>query len=354
MGKMDLVFEKLKEVIEPTTGKDIVSLGLVKDVAIEGNKVSFVLSVPMGANADELRKAARHALLQVDGIDLVSITIEGKKKIEPPKLRITDESGKGKILGVKYIFAVGSGKGGVGKSTVAANIAVAMKQLGYKVGLFDGDIYGPSIPKMFGLEGLVPRVEDDKMIPVERYGVKVLSIGLMIEEDTPIIWRGPLVHKAYQQFFFDANWGDLDFLIVDFPPGTGDPQISAIQLVKLSGAVVVTTPQEVALADVRKAVRMFQKMSVDVLGVVENMSYFRCPKCGHVARIFGEGGGEELKKEMGIELLGEIPIEPLIVKSGDTGVPITAYEPESEASKVFRKVAARIAEKIEMKSKSVL
>ena len=354
MGKMDQVFEKLKEVIEPTTGKDIVSLGLVKDVSIEGNKVTFVLSVPMGANADELRKAARHALLQIDGIDVVSIQIEGRKKIEPPKLRLTDEQGKGKVLGVKHIFAVGSGKGGVGKSTVAANVAIALKQLGYKVGLFDGDIYGPSIPKMLGLEGMIPRVENDKMIPVERFGVKVLSIGLMIEEDTPIIWRGPLVHKAYQQFFFDTDWGELDFLVVDFPPGTGDPQISAIQLVNLEGAVVVTTPQEVALSDVRKAIRMFQKMSVDVLGVVENMSYFKCPKCGHISRIFGEGGGKELKKEMGVELLGEIPIEPLIVKSGDTGVPVTAYDPESEASKAFRKVAARIAEKIEMKAKSVL
>ncbi len=343
MAKLQDVFNKLKEVRIDKLEKDIVSLGLVRDLAVEGNVVSFSLKVPLGEDAIELEKKTIEKVKELEWVEKVDIKVE-KHRVETPKFGKDAEKAKGpqKIEGVKYIVVVASGKGGVGKSTVAANLALSLAQKGKKVGLFDGDIYGPSIPKMFGIEGLVPRVQDNKMIPVERYGLKLLSIGLMLEEDTPVIWRGPLVHKAYQQFFFDTLWGDLDFLVVDFPPGTGDAQISALQLAKIDGAVIVTTPQDVALIDVKKATNMFVKMQVPVLGVVENMSYFKCPKCGEITRIFGQGGAEKLGREMGLPLLGQIPIDPDIVQQGDIGMPAAAMGMEHPVAKEFMKIAEKV------------
>ncbi len=343
MSKLQDVFNKLKEVKIEKLEKDIVTLGLVRDLAVEGNVVSFSLRVPIGEDPTGLEKRITEKVKELNWVSKVDIKVE-KHRVETPKFGKEAQKPKGpqKIERVKHIIVVASGKGGVGKSTVAANLALALSLKGKKVGLFDGDIYGPSIPKMFGIEGLVPRVKDNKMLPVERYGLKLLSIGLMLDEDTPVIWRGPLVHKAYQQFFFDTIWGDLDYLVVDFPPGTGDAQISAIQLVKIDGAVVVTTPQDVALIDVKKATNMFVKMQVPVLGVVENMSYFRCPKCGEITRIFGQGGAEKLRKEMGLPLLGQIPIDPDIVQQGDVGMPAVAMGMDHPVAKEFIKVAEKV------------
>ena len=343
MAKLQDVFNKLKEVRIEEVEKDIVTLGLVRDLAVEGNTVSFSLKIPAGEDAIELEKRVKEKVKELDWVEKTDIKIE-KHSVEAPKLGKEAEKEKGpqKIEGVKRILVVASGKGGVGKSTVAANLAIAISLKGKKVGLFDGDVYGPSIPKMFGIEGMVPRVKDNKMVPVERYGIKLLSIGLMLDDSTPVIWRGPLVHKAYQQFFFDTIWGDLDYLVVDFPPGTGDAQISAAQLIKIDGAVIVTTPQDVALLDVRRATNMFVKMQVPVLGVVENMSYFKCPKCGEVTRIFGKGGGEKLGKEMGLPLLGEIPIDPDVVQQGDLGMPAVAMSGDHPVAKEFIKVAERV------------
>lgn len=343
MAKLQEVFNKLKEVKIEKLEKDIVSLGLVRDLAVEGSVVSFSLRVPIGEDVLELEKRTVEKVKELNWVDKVDIKVE-KHKIEAPKFGEKAKKAKGpqSIEGIRRIIVIASGKGGVGKSTVAANIAIALANKGKKVGLFDGDIYGPSVPKMFGIEGLVPRVKDNKMVPVERYGLKLLSIGLMLEEDTPVIWRGPLVHKAYQQFFFDTIWGELDYLVVDFPPGTGDAQISALQLVKIDGAIIVTTPQDVALIDVKRATNMFVKMQVPVIGVVENMSYFKCPKCGEITRIFGKGGAEKLGKEMGLTLLGEIPIDPDITQQGDIGMPAVAMSMDHAVAKEFMKIAEKV------------
>ncbi len=342
MAKIQEVFEKLKKVKIEELNKDIISLGLVRDLSVEGDKVSFSLNVPAGVDPVQLEKEVRNTVMELEWVKDVDMqTI--KKRIETPKVQAKPEDkGPKPVEGIKKVIAVASGKGGVGKSTVAGNIAVALSESGAKVGLFDGDIYGPSIPKMFGIEGLVPKVKDNKMLPVDRYGVKVLSIGLMIEEGTPVIWRGPLVHKAYQQFFFDTIWGDLDYLVMDFPPGTGDAQISAAQLIKIDGAVIVTTPQDVSLSDVKKATNMFLKMEIPVIGVIENMSYFKCPKCGTITRIFGQGAAEKMRKEMGIPTIGEIPIDPDIVRQGDTGMPSVAMNTDHPVSKAFIEIAKTI------------
>ena len=345
--KMDDVYSALRKITHPELEKDIVSDGFVKDITVEGNRVILSLMLPETKRniEGELRKLIEDAVKAIPWADMVEIQINytGVQKARPRG----GISKKREIPGVRHVIAVTSGKGGVGKSTVAANLALALEQLGYKVGLFDGDIYGPSIPKMFGIERFLPRVENNKMIPVERYGIKILSIGLMIEEDTPVIWRGPLVHKAYEQFFFDSNWGELDFLVVDFPPGTGDPQISAAQLTIIRGGIAVTTPQDVSIQDVKKAIRMLEKMDVPVIGVVENMSYFKCPKCGYKSYIFGTGGGEKIEKEMGVKLLGQIPIDPKFTSSGDTGIPVMILGENLEVKEVFKDVARKVAEKAE-------
>ncbi len=332
MIKLEDVYAALKEVMDL---KNVRNVLLQKQEG--GVKVKFQLSAPAD-QMEELKKKAEEALKKLPDVKEIEIEEKPTTPISVNMRRHPD---------IRHIVAVTSGKGGVGKSTVAVNLAVALAAREYKVGLLDGDIYGPSVPKMLGLEGSQLYAKDGKIIPVERFGVKVLSIGFLIEEDTPVIWRGPLVHKAYEQFYFDVHWGELDFLIVDFPPGTGDPQISASQLMKLRGGIAVTTPQDVAISDVKKAINMFVKMNIPVIGVVENMSYFRCPKCGHVTKIFGEGGGERLKKEMGVKLLAQLPIEPDIVKAGDIGMPVIMASPESESAKVYLDLADTVAAECE-------
>jgi len=348
MSIISKVYDILKDIEDPVTKEKLVNLGLIRDVSVENGVLSLKLIASTEKELEKFERQIRERLKTIGEIKDIVIHKE-MKKIEPPKLRREPKRGAGKrkVEGVKHVIAVASGKGGVGKSTVAANLALALESLGYKVGLFDGDIYGPSIAKMFGIEGLAPRVENEKMIPIERFGIKILSMGLLLDEQTPVIWRGPLVHKAYEQFFFDANWQGLDFLIVDFPPGTGDAQISASQLVDMSGGIAVTTPQDVSLADVRRAINMFIKMGIKILGVVENMSFFICPNCGHKTYIFGEGGAKKLELEMGVPVIGEIPVDPDVSTSGDLGMPVFLSRPDSPTTQAFKNIAEEIIKKLE-------
>ncbi|MCW5799295.1 MAG: Mrp/NBP35 family ATP-binding protein [Nitrospira sp.] len=246
------------------------------------------------------------------------------------------------IPGVKHVVAVSSGKGGVGKSTVSVNLAVALALTGAKVGLLDADIYGPNIPMMMGVEK-TPEQQDGKITPAESHGVKLISMGFFVPEDTAVVWRGPMVHTAIQQLFRDVLWGELDYLLIDLPPGTGDAQLTLTQLVPLSGAVTVTTPQEVALHDVRKGMMMFQKVNVPLLGIVENMSFFVCGHCGERTEIFSHGGGERAAEKLGIPFLGRVPIDPVIRAGGDTGNPIVVAKPDSPQAQAFRDIAAKLA-----------
>ncbi len=250
------------------------------------------------------------------------------------------------IPGVKHVIAVSSGKGGVGKSTVSVNLAVALSLTGAKVGLLDADIYGPNIPMMMGVEK-TPEQKDGKITPAESHGVKLISMGFFVPEETAVVWRGPMVHTAIQQLFRDVLWGELDYLVIDLPPGTGDAQLTLSQLVPLAGAVTVTTPQEVALHDVRKGMMMFQKVNVPLLGIVENMSYFVCGHCGERTEIFSHGGGERAAEKLGIPFLGRIPIDPAIRDGGDTGNPIVIANPDSPQAKAFREIAEKIAARLQ-------
>lgn len=249
------------------------------------------------------------------------------------------------IPSVKHVIAVSSGKGGVGKSTVAVNLAVALAQSGATVGLMDADIYGPNIPMMMGVEQ-PPEQQDGKLLPAESHGVKLISMGFFVPEETAVVWRGPMVHKALEQFFRDVLWGELDYLLIDLPPGTGDAQLTLSQLVPLSGAITVTTPQEVALYDVRKGMNMFQKVNVPLLGIIENMSFFVCGHCGERTEIFSHGGGERAAEKFGIPFLGRIPIDPAIRAGGDTGLPIVVANPESRPAMAFKDIAAKLAARI--------
>lgn len=255
-----------------------------------------------------------------------------------------DGHGKENLIpGVKYVIAVSSGKGGVGKSTVAVNLAVALSLTGAKVGLLDADIYGPNIPMMMGVEK-PPEQKDGKIVPAESHGVKLISMGFFVPEETAVVWRGPMVHTAIQQLFRDVLWGELDYLLIDLPPGTGDAQLTLTQLVPLSGAVTVTTPQEVALHDVRKGMMMFQKVNVPLLGIIENMSYFLCGHCNHRTEIFSHGGGERAAEKLGVPFLGNIPIDPAIREGGDTGRPIAIADPGSPQAKAFHEIAVKLME----------
>ena len=262
----------------------------------------------------------------------------GKKPSESP-------SQENPLPGVRYIIAVSSGKGGVGKSTVTANLAVALGLNGFKVGLMDADIYGPNIPMMMGVTQ-APEKEGEKIRPAEGHGIKVMSMGFFVPEETPVVWRGPMVHSAIQQFFRDVLWGELDYLLIDLPPGTGDVQLTLSQLVPLTGAITVTTPQEVALHDVRKGIMMFKKVNVPILGVIENMSYFLCGHCGERSDIFSTGGGQVAAEKFGVPFWGSVPIDPAIRQGGDIGTPIVIADPSSAQAKIFREMAAKLDEQV--------
>ncbi|MEW6701513.1 MAG: iron-sulfur cluster carrier protein ApbC [Bacteroidota bacterium] len=329
---VDSVKKALSMVNDPDLHKDLVTLKMVKDIKIEGNNVSVTveLTTPACPLKDKIQQDCVDAIRKINpNVGQISVTMSAR--VLPNKNQRMSEI----LPGVKNTIAVASGKGGVGKSTVAVNLAVALAIDGAKVGLIDADIYGPSIPMMLGINNK-PKIFQDattaKMIPLENFGIKVMSIGFLIDDDAPVIWRGPMASGAIKQFMSDVYWGELDYLIFDLPPGTGDIQLTLVQTIPLTGAVVVTTPQDVSIIDVKKAVKMFQRVNVPILGIVENMSYFIAPDTGKRYDIFGTGGGQKLAEELSIPLLGAIPINPNIRKGGDNGKPIVFDKPESEQS----------------------
>ncbi|MBI2069747.1 MAG: Mrp/NBP35 family ATP-binding protein [Elusimicrobia bacterium] len=336
------IFEALSQVQDPDLHRDIVSLGMIQDLKVDGGSVSFdfVLTTPACPVRDQLQEQARQAVMGVKGVTDVAVNMKSNT-YKDTRLE------QAKLPDIKNIIAVGSGKGGVGKSTVAVNLAVTLTKLGAKVGLLDADFYGPNQPQMLGIDraALIPD-ENNKIAPPENYGVKLMSIGFFLEGDNPVMWRGPMLHGALTQFLHDVRWGDIDYLIIDLPPGTGDVQITLVQNVPLTGAILVTTPQTVALSDVRKTIRMFEKAKTNVLGVIENMSGFICPHCEKLTKIFAEGGGQALNKDYGVELLGQIPLDAEICRLGETGKPIAASNPQHPISQIYRDIATRMAAKI--------
>ena len=336
----DQVRDALKQVKFPGYSRDIVSFGIVKDIRLEGGRcvVAMELTTSDPKVGEEIRRLSELALRALPGIGMVEVSLSVKGVPATP----------GKPTGLKNLrrsLAVGSGKGGVGKSTVAVNLALALAKLGDTVGLLDCDIYGPSVPLMMGAKES-PTVKDEKLVPVESLGIKLMSIGFLMDPNSPVIWRGPLIAQAIQQFIHEVAWGPLDWLVVDLPPGTGDAQLSLCQTLPLTGAVMVTTPQEVALLDVRKAAAMFQKVNVPILGVIENMSYFLCPSDGKRYDLFGSGGGEREAKRLGVPLLGQVPIEMAIREGGDAGQPVVHAAPASASAKVFLAAARALKERL--------
>ena len=331
--------EALKVVKYPGFSRDIVSFGLVREISINGGdvEVQLVISTTENAVAKTIRDEATQALKGLVGSGRLNVKVDVQAPAAP-----TGSVGPARIEGVRHIIAVGSGKGGVGKSTVAANLALALAQSGARTGLCDCDIYGPSVAIMFGGSERPTADDENRIIPIERYGVSLMSMGFLLDDGSPAVLRGPMVTRYTQQFLRQVAWGNLDYLILDLPPGTGDIQLTIVQTVALSGAVIVTTPQEVALIDARKASAMFAKTNVPVLGIVENMSYFLCPGDGKRYDIFGTGGGAREAARLEVPLLGEVPIEPLVREAGDTGRPAVAAHPESAAAGVFESIAQKV------------
>ena len=344
------VLDALRVVIDPDLGKDIVSLGFVKQLAIDASgavRFAIELTTPACPVKDRLKAQAEQAVGAVAGV--TSVDIEMTAAVRTAAL---PEGARQPVAGVKNVIAVGAGKGGVGKTTVAVNLAVALAQMGSRVGIIDGDIYGPNVPMMMGLHTELVADNQGRIIPAERYGVRVVSMGFLTQEDSAVIWRGPMLHGAIQQFFRQVVWDNLDYLIVDLPPGTGDVALSLSQSVPVSGAIVVTTPQQVSLADTRRAVRMYQKLNIRPLGLIENMSHFECPNCGHESDIYGRGAGEGLAHTLEIPFLGRLPIYEPIRIGGDGGHPIVLAEPDSAAARAFRSVAEQAAAQISIASYS--
>jgi ATP-binding protein involved in chromosome partitioning len=340
------VYGALAQVKDPDLHKDIVRLGFVKDLKIEGGAVSFrvVLTTPACPVREQLQEQSRAAVAALPGVETVSVTMDA----EVPKGRGFGE--KLNVEGVRNIVAVSSGKGGVGKSTVAVNLAVSLARDGARVGLMDADVYGPNVPMMLGVANERPQINVNKLVPLEAHGIRLMSMAVLKPGDEPMIVRGPILHGLVRQFLQDVQWGELDYLIVDMPPGTGDVQLSLAQLVPVQGAVLVTTPQEVALADVRRALRMFEAVNVPVLGVVENMSYFVAPDTGARYNIFGEGGGRRLSDEYGVPFLGAIPLGMAVREGGDRGVPVVVSDPDSPQAQAFRSVAEEVARQVSIEA----
>ena len=342
----ETVREALRAVKYPGFSRDIVSFGLVEAAEVRGDEVFVKLSLAVEDPkiAQQIHRGCMEALSAVPGVRTPHVLIDLKK---PPAAA---SPGATKIEGVKHVVAVASGKGGVGKSTVASNLAQALSLSGARTGLCDCDLYGPSIALMFGTSEQPTATEDNRIVPIERYGLKLMSMGFLTDPDTPAVLRGPMVTRYTQQFLRQVDWGGLDYLILDLPPGTGDIQLTVVQTVALAGAVVVTTPQEVALIDARKAVAMFEKTNVRVLGIVENMSYFLCPSDGMRYDIFGSGGGQREADRLGVPLLGEVPIDMATREAGDTGMPLVARAQDSTVGKEFMKIAGSLRAELEKAS----
>jgi ATP-binding protein involved in chromosome partitioning len=348
------ILDALRAVRDPERGGDIVSLGMVSGVVIRDGNVGFAIEVEAerGPRLEPLRKAAEHAVEALPDVLSVTAVLTAEARPRggaPPPAAAQPAPAAAKTAlapGVRAIVAVASGKGGVGKSTVAANLALGMKANGLRVGVLDADIYGPSMPRMLGISGR-PQMADAKILrPMENYGLKCMSIGFLVPEDTPMIWRGPMVMSALQQMLRDVAWGELDIMIVDMPPGTGDAQLTMAQQVALAGAVIVSTPQDIALIDARKGLNMFTKVNVPVLGIIENMSYFLCPHCGERSDIFSHGGARQEAERLGTDFLGEVPLDMAIRETSDEGRPITVSQPDSPYAQTFREIAAKVWEKV--------
>ncbi|MDQ6651131.1 MAG: Mrp/NBP35 family ATP-binding protein [Acidobacteriota bacterium] len=341
-----LVLEALRQIQDPDLHKDIVTLGFIKDLRIDAGAVSFriVLTTPACPVKAEMESAARDLVGGLPGVSSVAVTMDA----EVPKGRGIGD--KIAIEGVRNIIAVSSGKGGVGKSTVAVNLAVSLALDGARVGVMDADVYGPNVPIMLGASEARPEIDVNKLIPIEAYGVKLMSMALLQPGDKPMIVRGPILHGLVKQFLSDVKWGELDYLIVDMPPGTGDVQLSLAQLVPVQGAVLVTTPQDVAVADVRRALRMFETVAIPILGIIENMSYFIAPDTGTRYNIFGEGGGEKLADMYHVPLLGTIPLGIEVREGGDKGVPVVVSHPDSPEAQAFRHVAEEVARQVSIEA----
>ena len=350
------VLEALKSVIDPDRKQDIVSLGMVTGLQVKDGHVAFAIEVDpeRGPSLEPLRKEAEETIFNMQGTISATVVLTAERAPQPDQGHQGHGHGHGHggaeeplMPGVKSIVAVASGKGGVGKSTTSVNLALALSSQGLKVGLLDADIYGPSIPRMLGISGQ-PESSDGKTLdPMENHGIKCMSIGFLVEEDTPMIWRGPMVMGALEQMMRDVNWGELDVLVVDMPPGTGDAQLTMAQRVPLTGSVIVSTPQDIALLDAKKGLNMFRKTEVPVFGIIENMSYFTCPSCGERTEIFSHGGARKVATQLGAEFLGEIPLDIKIRLTSDGGEPITASEPDGEHAKAYKAIAANIWSKVE-------
>ncbi len=355
------VLEALKKIHGPEGTGDIVSAGMVSDIFIADGKVFFSITVAADkAQALEpLRAAAEQAVRKLEGVEGAVVALTAEKKAgagggAPPPLkpraaerapqRTADKPG---VPGVGAIIAVASGKGGVGKSTTAVNLALGLQANGLRVGILDADIYGPSMPRLLGISGRPRAVSGRVLAPMEGYGVKVMSMGFLVEEDTPMIWRGPMVISALTQMLREVEWGELDVLVVDMPPGTGDAQLTMAQQVPLAGAVIVSTPQDLALIDARKGLNMFRKVDVPLLGLIENMSYFLCPDCGGRHDIFGHGGARKVAEKIGVPFLGEVPLQMAIREKSDAGTPVVASDPEGATAGIYRDIAAGVWARLE-------
>ena len=342
------VLEALKEVSDPDRGESIVALGMLQGLTVKDGKVSFSIEVDpaRGPELEGLRQAAEDAAKSVPGVSAVAAILTAERP--PPQLMPEQNAGftKMQLPTIKSVVAVASGKGGVGKSTTSVNLALAMADGGKHVGIIDADIYGPSIPRMLGVNGQPEQSESGQIKPMSGHGIDCMSMGFMVDEATPIIWRGPMATGALEQLFGDVEWGELDTLIVDMPPGTGDIHLTLSQKVPLTGVVIVSTPQDIALADARKGLNMFRKVEVPVFGIIENMSYFLCPDNGKRYYIFGQDGAKREAENLGVDFLGEIPLDIRIRETSDEGNPIVAIDPENEHSKTYKAIAAKIWDKI--------
>ncbi|HWQ83121.1 MAG TPA: Mrp/NBP35 family ATP-binding protein [Anaerolineales bacterium] len=344
-ANQEAVLAALSKVQEPELHKDLVTLNMVRDINIDGKKVSFkvVLTTPACPLKTRIEREAREAVLAIEGVESVEIQMDSNVPSDGRSRGLLD-------LPIRNAIAVGSGKGGVGKSTVAVNIAVVLAQSGARVGLLDADIYGPNVPTMMGVQHL-PQPKEQKLIPAEAYGVKIMSIGFLVKPDQPLIWRGPMLHSAIRQFLTDVTWGELDYLIVDLPPGTGDAALSLAQSLPLSGSVIVTLPQQVSLEDARRGLEMFRQLEVKIFGIIENMSYLELPD-GTRMDIFGQGGGQKLAEQSGVPFIGSIPMDPNVRTGGDNGVPVVISNPESPVAKALHEIAENIAAKISVSAVS--
>ncbi|MBK5967609.1 MULTISPECIES: iron-sulfur cluster carrier protein ApbC [Thiorhodovibrio] len=343
----DVIEEAIKGYTEPHLGRDLVSTKLVKSIDIEGDqvKVRVTLGFPAQGAKDALSAALRERIESVPGVSAAQVDIDWEVKAHSVQKSLKP------IGNVKNIIAVASGKGGVGKSTTAVNLALALVAEGGKVGVLDADIYGPSQPRMLGISGKPESKDGNSLEPMMSHGLEAMSIGFLIDEETPMIWRGPMVTQALEQLLNDTNWGDLDYLVIDLPPGTGDTQLTLAQKVPVSGAIIVTTPQDIALLDARKGLKMFQKVEVPVLGIVENMSIHICSKCGHEEHIFGQGGGASMAEQYGVQLLGSLPLDIHIREEADNGTPSVVAEPTSRIAEIYREIARTTAAKLSLQAK---